>query len=422
MTGHRGGIERRAESVAGAKTIVDLAVGWLVGRPCNRCSGAGEAGDGNARDRRGGRVGRGYGAIDHGNRLSRDDQVVIPGVSNRMRLVGILVGVVRRQLELTKAVAVDTGPVDFGEAIIDDQLAVHPQLNATGGIIGTSAELDAAGEFHPLVGDEMGAGGVQRSVVVGLGVESGSRATLYGVGKGTADDVLHAIIIAALLPIHLRNAALVAVVHGDFYCAGAESIGRVAVPDGLLEAGAGSADALEIGGQEVRVEFLIELEIQDIAGCRSRRNIREGSIRIALERLGEKAAGIGTALGRNGEFQRSGAGMGVGGGGVNLWEHTLPVLNHGGRVAGSAAGVSERIVGLSGESAVARCSGRPVVIKSAAAVEAEAVEVAGLIALLAEGGVYRADGKREGGVLRHRAGRSRYRDGILSNWSRGRGG
>src|SRR2546427_8876736 len=107
--------------------------------------------------------------------------------------------------------------------------------------------------------------------------------------------------------------------------------------------------------------------------------------------------------------------------GIDLGKHTLAVLNHCARVSRATTGASEGIVGLFGESSVANCAGRPVIVKSSAAVEAEAVQRAGLIAFFGEGRVDRAYGKSEGSIFGYRAGGSRYGDGILSSRSCRRG-
>src|SRR2546427_11508877 len=108
--------------------------------------------------------------------------------------------------------------------------------------------------------------------------------------------------------------------------------------------------------------------------------------------------------------------------GIDLGKHTLAVLNHCARVSRATTGASEGIVGLSGESSVANYAGRPVIVKSSAAVEAEAVQRAGLIAFFGEGRVDRAYGKSEGSIFGYRAGGFPYGGGVLSSqrWRRGR--
>src|SRR2546421_1654717 len=71
--------------------------------------------------------------------------------------------------------------------------------------------------------------------------------------------------------------------------------------------------------------------------------------------------------------------------GVDHGIDTLAVLDDGFRVAGAAAVESKAIVGLSGKGGITGGSRRPGVKETAGAVEAEAVDDAGLTALLGEG-------------------------------------
>src|SRR5207244_3095757 len=130
-----------------------------------------------------------------------------------------------------------------------------------------------------------------------------------------------------------------------------------------------------------------------------------------LEGFCKKAARIRAAFGRDGEFQRSSAGMRIGG--VDLRKHALPVLNNRGRVARSRTAGAKTIVRLPRKRDVANRSRRPVVIETGPVVEAETIQVAGLIALLSKGCADRTHGKSERRGLGHQSSDSRDRDGIL---------
>src|SRR5438876_5385163 len=82
--------------------------------------------------------------------------------------------------------------------------------------------------------------------------------------------------------------------------------------------------------------------------------------------------------------------------GVDHGIDTLAVLDDGFRVAGAAAVESKAIVGLSGKGGITGGSRRPCVKETAGAVEAEAVDDAGLTALLGEGRGRGRRGRRRG--------------------------
>ena len=227
----------------------------------------------------------------------------------------------------------------------------------------------------------MRAGRIKRRGVVRPGAGAGSRAAQTGcIRESTTNDILDAVIIRSLLPVHLRNIALVAIVHRDFQAAGTRPVWWISIPDRLLPPCTGSTNALVIRCEEIRIDFLVELEIQNISQWCSRSDVRECPVRIPFERLRKEAARIGAAVGRNGELQRTAARMRIRG--VDLWKDTLSILNYGASIAGAGAGRPEKVVRLSSESGITDRACRPIVKKSIAVVEAEAAKVARLTALL----------------------------------------
>src|SRR2546425_13104529 len=95
-----------------------------------------------------------------------------------MCLTRIFSGVIRRQQELTIAVAIGPSPVDHCAAVIDNQLPVHPQLNMTGGSIRPPANLEAAPGFHPLLRNAIYASGGERGRKIGPGIKTRSPSPL----------------------------------------------------------------------------------------------------------------------------------------------------------------------------------------------------------------------------------------------------
>src|SRR3989442_1413884 len=160
---------------------------------------------------------------------------------------------------------------------------------------------------------------------------------------------------------------------------------RRPVIDGLLPSAAGSSDTLKVGGQEVRVELLVELEIEDISQWRSGSNVGKCSVRVPLEDLCKIAARIGTTVGGNGELQR--ATSRVGRCRVDLRKHALPVLDYRRGIAGTDTAASNGVYGLYCKTFVTHSSGRPVIKETARAVKAEATEYAGLSTLIRKAGV-----------------------------------
>ena len=134
-----------------------------------------------------------------------------------MSLIGIFIGVIGRHQELAITGAIGSGPVDSCGPVIEHQLPVNPQLNAAGGRVGCPTNLEAAGEFDPLVRRIMGAGRIQGSGIIRLRVKTRSRAPLTcGLRKSATRNVLDAVVVGTLLTVHLRNAALPAIDHGGF--------------------------------------------------------------------------------------------------------------------------------------------------------------------------------------------------------------
>ena len=113
-----------------------------------------------------------------------------------MRPTGIFIGVIGRQQELTVTIAIGSGPVNSGRPEIDNQPPIDPQLNAAGRGVAGPTNLEAAREFHPLVGDIMRAGRVQRSGIIGLRVKTRTRAALTcGFRKSATRDILDAVVV-----------------------------------------------------------------------------------------------------------------------------------------------------------------------------------------------------------------------------------
>ena len=79
-----------------------------------------------------------------------------------MNLIEIFVGVIGREHELPKTDAVGSSPVDPRRPVIDGLQSINPQLNTAGGRVTCSTNLDAAGEFHPLIGDIMNTSRIER--------------------------------------------------------------------------------------------------------------------------------------------------------------------------------------------------------------------------------------------------------------------
>src|SRR5205085_3086097 len=103
--------------------------------------------------------------------------------------------------------------------------------------------------------------------------------------------------------------------------------------DDLLKTGALTIHTLIVSVHEGRIELLVELEVEHISQWRARPHIRKSPIGIALEGLGKEPAGIGTAVGRNGELQCAGSRMA--GRRVDHRIDTLTVLDYRFCVAGT---------------------------------------------------------------------------------------
>ena len=140
---------------------------------------------------------------------------------------------------MAETITVASGPIDACGPVVDRQPPVDPQLNAARRGIAGATNLETAGEFSPLIGRIVGAGRIQRSGIIGLRVETGTGASLArGLRKSATHDVLDAVVVQTLLPIHLGNTPLEAVNHGGFHTAGTSSVWRVPIPDGLFPAAA----------------------------------------------------------------------------------------------------------------------------------------------------------------------------------------
>ena len=113
-------VQGRGEPIAGGRPVVNLSVSRFVCSPANGRSGAGDARNSDARDCRRSRIRRWDGAVNHRDRLGRDDHIVIPCVAGRMGLVRIFVRMVGRYLELPESGAVGAGPVYFRKRVVDD--------------------------------------------------------------------------------------------------------------------------------------------------------------------------------------------------------------------------------------------------------------------------------------------------------------